>query len=379
MPRPDIAARLRGANAKALALSRARTRLQVQYEGAPFVCISGRRALDFSSNDYLGLKSHPDLIAPLKRAEQLGSGASALVSGYSAVHAELERELATWLGRESAVLFSTGFMANLGVVQTLLEAGDLLVQDKHNHASLIDAAAYAQVKLKRYPHLCLNGAAQQLRALPERAALLASDSVFSMDGDLALVPQLADLSQAAGATLLLDEAHALGVFGPQGAGLAAGSHAAVIGTFGKALGSFGAFVAGTDVLIQAILNQCRAYRYTTALPPALVEATLASVKLARESDARREALMARIAQFRHGASALGLKLLPSPSAIQPVLINDDQRALEIEAALLARGLHVRAIRPPTVRAGSARLRVSLSAAHSADDVAALLAGLADVC
>jgi 8-amino-7-oxononanoate synthase len=377
MPRPDLLARLRTDNQTRANQAQARSRLVVTPDGGRWLKVNGARVLDFSSNDYLGLANDPRLIAALTAARAVGAGASALVSGYSQAHADLEQALAAWLGRERAVLFSTGFMANLGVVQTLLQRGELLVQDKLNHASLLDAAAYAQTHLARYRHLDVASARQQLNGAPDAAAVLATDSVFSMDGDAAPIADLEALCAEQNATFLVDEAHALGVCGPNGAGLAHARNAIVIGTFGKALGSFGAFVAGSDALIQAILNTSRPYRYTTALPPAIAEATLVAVGIARNADTERAALADRIAQFRRGAATL--RLLDSNSQIQPVVIGDDARALVVEAQLLARGFLVRAIRPPTVRAGTARLRVSLSAAHSAAEVAALLEALHDVC
>lgn len=377
MPRPDIGARLLADNQFRAEQAQARSRLITAPDGGRWLKVNGARVLDFSSNDYLGLANDPRLLAALKTTRAVGAGASALVSGYSQAHAALEQAIAQWLGRERVVLFSTGFMANLGVIQTLLRRGELLVQDKLNHASLLDAANYAQARLARYRHLDVDSARQQLHQAPDSAAVLASDSIFSMDGDAAPVTALAALCAEQNATLLIDEAHALGVVGPAGAGLAHAQKAIIVGTFGKALGSFGAFVAADDVLIQAILNTSRPYRYTTALPPAIAEATLVAVQIARAADAERSALMDRIAQFRSGAARLNL--LPSNSQIQPVVIGNDTRALAIEAQLLARGFLVRAIRPPTVRAGTARLRVSLSAAHSRAEVEALLAALNDVC
>ena len=380
MPRPELRARLALENQVRLGQSRQRSRVLVTPLEGRMVSVNGLPALDFSSNDYLGLKAHQALLEPLALSNTFGAGASALVSGFAPEHLALEGELAQWLKREAACLFSTGFMANLGVVQTLLKPGELLIQDKRNHASLLDAANYAQLKLRRYRHLDLEGAHARLLEAPHSATLLATDSVFSMDGDQANIPALATLCHTHGAGLLIDEAHALGVFGEEGGGLALDEpHAMVIGTFGKALGSFGAFVAGPRELIQAVLDTSRPYRYTTALPPVLAAVTREAISVVRGGHHLRERLRANIAQFVESARSAGLRMLSSSSPIQPVLIGADAAALLVEARLLERGFFVRAIRPPTVPAGSARLRVSLSAAHSAKQIRDLVAVLSDVC
>jgi 8-amino-7-oxononanoate synthase len=370
-------------------LRRART-CEVAADGRRLV--DGRVLIDFCGNDYLGLARHPDLVAALTRAaatEGVGTGAAHLVSGHRGEHAALEEELADWTGRQRAVLFSTGVMANLGALQALLGAGGLpgrgdalCVQDRLNHASLIDGAQLAGAELRRYPHGDAEAAARQLAARPDHAALLATDGVFSMDGDVAPLADLAALCRDRHALFYVDDAHGLGVLGPQGAGsvAAAGLDArqvpVLMGTLGKALGTAGAFVAGDDDLIEAIVQFARPYIYTTAMPAALAAATRASLRLVRaDTDGRRERLAAHIARFRAGAKQLGLPVMDSSTAIQPLLVGSTEAAMGASRALEAAGFLVVAIRPPTVPQGAARLRITLSAAHSSDQIDALLEAL----
>jgi len=345
---------------------------------------SGRRLLSFCSNDYLGLAQHPSLIDALKRAadsDGVGSGSAHLISGHRNAHAALEEALAEWTGRERALLFSTGYMANLGVMQALLQRDDVCVQDKLNHACLLDGAQLAGCELKRYPHADVDGATRQLRARPEAAALLATDGVFSMDGDIAPLAELAALCQREEATLMVDDAHGLGVLGEHGdgsvsaAGLSQNDVPVLMATLGKALGCSGAFVAGSAALIEGLVQSARTYIYTTAMPPALAAATLAAVRLAQTEGWRREKLHGLIARFRAGAAQLGLPLMPSPTAIQPLLLGDALAALAASEALGQAGFLVTAIRPPTVPQGKARLRITLSAAHQETDVDRLLEAL----
>ena len=383
-PRPDLMQRLaaeRLRREQAQLLRRVRTCMPQQ--GA-WVLIDGQLQRDFSSNDYLGLARDPALVAALTRAAHasgVGAGAAHLLGGHREEHAQLEAALAHWTGRERALLFSTGYMANLGVLSALLGDDDLCVQDKLNHASLLDGARLAGCELKRYLHGDLDSARRQLDTRPEAAALLASDGVFSMDGDIAPLAGLARLAQAQGALLMVDDAHGLGVLGVDGAGsvAAAGLGQAevplLMGTLGKALGSFGAFVAGPAMLIDALVQGARSYIYTTAMPPALAAATCTAITITREDVERRARLHARIAQFREGAQSRGLPVLESHSAIQPVLLGSTEALLTASARLAQAGFHVPAVRPPTVPAGQARLRVTLSAAHCEADVAALLDAL----
>ncbi|MGN2254090.1 8-amino-7-oxononanoate synthase [Frateuria sp. GZRe12] len=357
----------------------------VDHAEGPWLEIGDRRLLAFCSNDYLGLARHPQLIAAFKRVaddEGVGSTAAHLVCGHRREHAMLEEALADWTGRERALLFSTGYMANLGVMQALLGRGDLCVQDKLNHACLLDGATLAGATLRRYPHGDAAGAARQLAGTPEAATLLATDGVFSMDGDRAPLRELAALCRRENATLMVDDAHGLGVLGPEGAGsvteagLGTREVPVLMATLGKALGTHGAFVAGSAGLIEGLTQFARTHVYTTAMPPAVAAATLAAVRLARGESWRREKLVALIARFRTGAAHLDLPLAASDTPIQPLLLGDADSALAAARALEARGLLVTAIRPPTVPAGQARLRITLSAAHEEEHVDRLLEALA---
>ncbi|MDQ0009492.1 8-amino-7-oxononanoate synthase [Luteibacter jiangsuensis] len=356
--------------------------------------VDGRVLADFCGNDYLGLAGHRHLVAAFTRtaaAEGVGTGAAHLVAGHRGEHAALEEELADWTGRERALLFSTGVMANLGTLQALLSAGAmpvqgrtgaLCVQDRLNHASLVDGAHLAGAELRRYPHVDAHGAARQLDARPGLPALVATDGVFSMDGDVAPLAMLATICQERGAMLYVDDAHGLGVMGPQGAGsvAAAGLGAkdvpVLMGTLGKALGCAGAFVAGDASVIEAITQFARTYVYTTAMPAALAAATRAAIRLVRtDPEGRRDRLGANIARFRAGAAQLGLRLMPSTTAIQPLLIGSTGAAMAAAATLEAAGFLVVAIRPPTVPPGGARLRITLSATHTPKRIDALLDAL----
>jgi len=392
--RPDLLARLESARAareQAGLLRRARV---CDALGARRI-VRGRALVDFCGNDYLGIAGHRDLVAALSRtaaAEGVGTGAAHLVSGHRNEHAALEEELAEWTGRERALLFSTGVMANLGAMQALLAAGavpmpgrvsTLCVQDRLNHASLIDGAQLAGAELRRYPHADAEGAARQLDARPELPAMVATDGVFSMDGDVAPLPALAAVCRARGALFYVDDAHGLGVLGAQGAGSvsAAGLSAAdvpvLMGTLGKALGCAGAFVAGDAAVIEGIAQFARTYVYTTAMPAALAAATRAALRLVRfDREGRREKLAANIARFRAGAAHLGLPLMPSATPIQPMPMGTAAAAVGAAAALEDAGFLVVAIRPPTVPQGGARLRVTLSAQHTPDRIDALLEALA---
>ncbi|MFC4525748.1 8-amino-7-oxononanoate synthase [Dyella halodurans] len=384
MTRPSLTERLaRHSAERAQAGLRRRLRTVDRVDGA-WVERDGRRLLAFCSNDYLGLAQHPQLIAALKQAadgDGVGSGSAHLICGHRSAHAALEEALAEWTGRERALLFSTGYMANLGVMQALLQRDDLCVQDKLNHACLLDGAQLAGAELKRFPHADVDGAARQLDSRSDAAALLATDGVFSMDGDIAPLAALAQLCQREGATFMVDDAHGLGVLGAQGAGSVVDSGLSqdevpvLMATLGKALGCSGAFVAGSTALIDGLVQSARTYIYTTAMPPALAAATLAAVRLAQTEDWRRDQLNQRIARFRQGAAQLGLPLMPSPTAIQPLLLGDAQAALDAAEALEQQGLLVTAIRPPTVPQGKARLRITLSAMHTETDVDRLLDAL----
>jgi len=345
----------------------------------------GRRLLNFSSNDYLGLADHPAVIEAMQNATEIygvGSGASHLVSGHSPPHHALEEELAEFTGRERAMLFSTGYMANQGVISALMGRGDWVFEDRLNHASLLDGALLSGAKLKRYAHADAEALRTAFAECPSSGRLVVSDGVFSMDGDLAPLPELARIAGEAKAWLMVDDAHGLGVVGPTGRGVAehfglgAAEVPVLMGTLGKAFGTFGAFVAGSDDLIEFLIQRSRAYIYTTALPPAVAEATRASLRLVREESWRRDKLRALIERFRSGAGQLGLNLMDSQTPIQPILLGDNDEALRVSQRLLEAGFLVTAIRPPTVPAGTARLRVTLSTVHEESQVDGLLQALA---
>lgn len=384
--RADLIARLAARHAERIAEGLGRRLRTVEAARGARIVVDGRELIGFAGNDYLGLAAHPAVRdALIDGANRYGVGATAahLLGGHRAPHAELEAALADWTGRPAALLFSTGWMANLGLVASLLGEGELCVQDRLNHACLIDGAKLAGAELKRYPHRDVEAAARRLRARPGVPALLATDGVFSMDGDLAPLVELAELAHAEGATLLVDDAHGLGVLGPNGAGSVAAAGLSVdevpvlMATFGKALGGFGAFVAGSQALIDALVQFARTHVYTTALPPALACATLAAVRVARMEPWRREQLARLVRHFRAGAGARGLKLGESTTPIQPLVVGEAREAVRLSALLAERGFFVPAIRPPTVPPGSARLRITLSALHSEGDVDSLLDALAE--
>jgi len=352
-------------------------------DGARIV-IDGRALIDFASNDYLGLAQHPALREAMAQAAKkwgAGAGAAHLLGGHRDEHAALEEKLARWTGRERALLFSTGYMANLGVLGALLGADGVCVQDKLNHASLIDAARLAGCELVRYRHADAASARRQLSARPGAAAILATDAVFSMDGDVASLADLSALCKTEGALLMVDDAHGLGVLGADGAGsldetgLTQDDAPILMATLGKALGVAGAFVAGSATLIDGLVQFARTYVYTTAMPPAFAAAASVAVDIARDDGERRARLHRHIAQFRNGAQARGIALMDSRTPIQPVPAGDSTTALAAAQRLEDAGFHVPAIRPPTVPANAARLRVSLSAAHTESDIERLLDAL----
>jgi len=363
-----------------------RRRRLVSGRQGPELQLDGRPLINFCSNDYLGLAGDPRLAEALARAAAeygLGSGAAHLVSGHSAAHHALEEELAAFTGYPRALLFSTGYMANLGVIATLLGPGDSVLQDRLNHASLLDGGLLSRARLQRYAHADAANLDRRLTGA-RGETLVASDGVFSMDGDLAPLPQLAQVAAQRGAWLLVDDAHGLGVLGEQGGGslehhgLGPAQVPILMGTLGKALGSFGAFVAGSEELVETLIQLARSYIYTTAPPPAVAQATRESLRLVQAEGWRRERLRELISRFRAGAAALGLPLLESPTPIQPLLAGDAARALEWAGLLEQRGLLVTPIRPPTVPEGGARLRITLSAAHSDAQLERLLEVLGEL-
>ena len=353
--------------------------------------INGQSLINFCSNDYLGLANHSEVKQAFKNAVDeygVGSGASQLVTGHQKAHHALEEELAEFIGRERVLLFSTGYMANLGVVSALSERKDEIFEDKLNHASLIDAALLSRAALTRYPHKKINELENQLVKSNAANKIIISDGVFSMDGDKADLHSLINTAHKHNAMLMVDDAHGIGVLGNKGQGIIGEFDSAVseqdlpifVGTLGKAFGTFGAFVAGSNELIETLINFSRSYIYTTAMPAAVAEATRASLKLIQQGDERRECLQKRIKQFRKGCSELGINITHEPeygsaSTIQPIIVGEAEKALQLSNSLLQQGLLISAIRPPTVPQNTSRLRVTFSANHTAEHVEKLLFAL----
>lgn len=364
-----------------------RRRKTLESPQAAEVLVEGRRLVNFCSNDYLGLASHPAVVDALKRGASefgVGAGAAHLICGHGSPHQALEEELAAFVCRERALLFSTGYMANLGVISALVGRGDIVFEDRLNHASLLDGARLSGARLKRYRHLDTRQLQAELSGTELDHGLIASDGVFSMDGDLAPVAELAMLAKRHAAWLMIDDAHGVGVLGEGGRGLleltgqGQESVPILVGTLGKALGTFGAFVAGSHDLIEYLIQRARTYIYTTALPPSMAEATRSSLFLLQEESWRRVRLAERIEQFRRGARQLNLKLMDSMSPIQPLVLGDNRAVMAASNQLRASGFWVGAIRPPTVPEGTARLRITLTAQHSADQVDRLLDALSSL-
>jgi 8-amino-7-oxononanoate synthase len=347
------------------------------------IVIDGSKIINFSSNDYLGLSQHPEVIAAMQRGAQqygAGSGAAHLITGHTHAHHQLEEELADFVGYPRALLFSTGYMANLGTISALIGRGDAVFEDRLNHASLLDGGLISGARLQRYPHGDCNSLRDKLEESRSAEKLIVTDGVFSMDGDIAPLPELTRVAAQHDAWLMVDDAHGFGVLGKCGAGSVA--HFKLqeqvpiyMATLGKAAGVFGAFVAGSEALIETLIQQARSYIYTTALPPAVAEALRTSLKIIQEDSSRRERLHAHIKYFRKGASSLGLQLMNSPTAIQPIIVGEDAIALEMSHKLFELGFMVSAIRPPTVPEGSARLRITLSASHNVAQIDRLLEAL----
>ncbi|MGH1439155.1 MAG: 8-amino-7-oxononanoate synthase [Cellvibrionaceae bacterium] len=362
---------------------RYRKRMVLSSPQTTHITVDDQAHLAFSSNDYLGLANHPEVIASLQDASAqmgVGSGASHLVCGHSHYHHQLEEALAEFTGRERALVLSTGYMANLGVIAALCDRGDTVLEDRLNHASLIDAGLLSRAKLKRFHHNDCQQLDQLLTSATGRK-LVVVDGVFSMDGDLAPLPDLVALCEQHQAHLMIDDAHGFGVLGQQGGGcaehfgLSQQALPVLMGTLGKAFGTFGAFVAGSHALIETLIQFARPYIYTTALPPAIAAASLTSLSLLKKENWRREHLQCRIEQFRQGAQALGLPLMNSTTPIQPLVLGDEALVLSVGEKLKEQGVLVGAIRPPTVPDGTARLRITFSASHTEEHVALLLRAL----
>ncbi len=393
-------------------------------QGINFIC-DGKPVINFCSNDYLGLANHPDVISAYKQAADkygVGSGSAHLVCGHSSAHHQLEEELAAFTGRERALLFSTGYMANMGAISALVGRGDTVLQDRLNHASLLDGGLLSGARFKRYAHADVDHLKDLLRdkeisknsksafSLGEKAGmrglkssnypphpgplpevegivkvcrkLIVTDGIFSMDGDIAPLQALSALAKQHDAWLMVDDAHGIGVIGENGGGILEQTGLkqedvqVLVGTLGKAFGTFGAFVAGSDELIETLIQKARTYIYTTALPPAIAEATRTSLKIIQTESWRREKLRKLTEHFRAVAGQLGLPLMASSSPIQPLLIGEAQKAVSVSNFLFEKGFLVSAIRPPTVPAGSARLRITFSAMHEEDQIDQLLDALA---
>lgn len=352
--------------------------------------VDGREMLNFASNDYLGLAGNAEIAQAMADGALrwgAGSGASHLVSGHLAPHERIERDIAAFVGFPRALTFSTGYLANLAIVPTLAGRGAAVFADKLNHASLIDAVQLAKAQgadSQRYPHNDMAALARLLAASPAPTKLIVSDAVFSMDGDLAPLPQLCALAERYDAWLVIDDAHGFGVLGERGRGSLAHfqlpyqPRLLLMGTLGKAAGVGGAFVAGSAIAIEYLLQRARSYIFTTAAPAPIACALAKSLRLIEQGDARRANLFARLDQLRDGLAGLRWPLLPSPTAIQPLIVGDNEAALALSQNLWERGLWVPAIRPPTVPKGTARLRISVSAAHTAADIDHLINALKEL-
>jgi 8-amino-7-oxononanoate synthase len=364
-----------------------RERRVLQSPQQPDVIVDGKAYLAFCSNDYLGLANHPSIVAAFKQAADeygVGGGASHLVTGHSFHHHALEEELAEFMGRPRALLFSNGYMANIGTINALLNKQDAVFEDRLNHASLLDAGLLSGARFQRYLHNDISSLGQRLDKSNARRSLVVTDGVFSMDGDIADLPAICDTAKKHNAWVMVDDAHGIGCLGDKGAGcaeyfdLSSQQLPVLMGTLGKAFGTSGAFVAGSDELIETLIQHARTYIYTTSMPPAVAAATRASLKLVQAENWRREHLSALIKRFRDGCVQLGLSLMDSPTPIQPILIGDADKAMAMSEALREKGVFVTAIRPPTVPNGSARLRVTLSASHTLEHVDRLLDALDQV-
>ena len=351
------------------------------------VNMDGRDLLSFCSNDYLGLANHPDVVNAMQEGANywgVGSGASHLINGHTHAHHALEEELAAFTGRSRALLFSTGYMANMGVIAALCGRGDYVFEDRLNHASLLDGGLLSQARLQRFAHADADALNAKLAQHTNNEKLIVTDGVFSMDGDIASLPEIADVATQHDAWLMVDDAHGFGVLGNHGGGsvehfgLNTEDVPILIGTLGKAFGTFGAFVAGSEELIEYLIQKARPYIYTTALPPAIAEATRISLKLLQTEHWRREKLQSLVQRFRQGANELGLQLMESCTPIQPLLISENDQAVTMSERLLKQGILISAIRPPTVPEGTARLRITFSANHRDVDVDQLLTALESV-
>ena len=351
-------------------------------DGAWVVTEDGRRLLNLSSNDYLGLASHPAVIEAAAQAAKRGAGSTSarLVTGTDATYRQLEARLAEFQGTEAALVFGSGYLANLGTIAALVGRGDSVFSDRLNHASIVDGCRLSRATIHRYGHRDVDELESMLRRAGSGQKLIVTESVFSMDGDVAPLEEIVELKERYGAALLVDEAHADGVFGPRGEGMAyelgvADGVDLHVGTFGKAFGAYGAYVAGRDVWIRYLVNAARSFVFTTGLPPAIVGAVGAALELVQEADEPRRRLLANAERFRERLADLGLDTGASTTQIVPVVVGESQAALELGRALEEAGVLAVPIRPPTVPRGSARLRFSLSAPHTDTELAQVVEAL----
>ena len=373
----DLSAQLDGIKQQQLY----RSRQVIEGPQGAKVTIDGLSYDNFSSNDYLGLANHPKVAAAFKRAVDgygVGSGSAHLICGHSHQHHALEEELADFTGRERALVFATGYMANLGVIAGLLSKGDEVLQDKLNHASLIDGGLISGARFRRYPHGNLTRLEQLLQQSTVEKKLIVSDGVFSMDGDQADLKGLVSLADKSASMLMIDDAHGLGVMGETGAGIVQQQGLnqqqvpILMATLGKSLGTAGAFIAGSEDLIELLIQRARSYIYSTAMPAAIMAATRVSLQLCQQDSWRRDKLRFLIGRFRDGAEQLGLQLMSSDTPIQPVILGSNEAVMSVSKYLKKNKILVGAIRHPTVPKNTERLRITLSASHSEAQVDRLL-------
>lgn len=353
------------------------------------LAIEGKRYISFSSNDYLGLANHPDVLQSFKLAADrygFGSGGSHMVTGHCAAHQALEEELADFMGRDRALLFSTGYMANIGAINAVMEPGGLVLQDELNHASLLDGGWLCRAHSVRYPHADMLTLEQNLSDSQATHKLIVSDGVFSMDGVGADLGTLSALAKRKNAGLMIDDAHGIGAIGKNGRGLidefpdlTQADVPILVGTLGKAFGSSGAFVCGGESLIDYLIQFARPYVYSTAMPPAIAEATRTSLRLVRDETWRRDRLTELVERFRSAAGEMNLTLTESHSPVQALILGDAERALNVSQRLRELGIYVTAIRPPTVPVGTSRLRITFTASHTDAHLDSLLLALERVC
>jgi glycine C-acetyltransferase len=360
---------------------------EVQGEQGSSIVLDGQEVLNLSSNNYLGLADHPALRSAAKDAIDsygCGSGASRLITGNMTLHLELEERIARLKGAEAALVFNSGFQANVGLLSTLVEQGDVVFSDALNHASIIDGCRLSRAKVVVFSHGDMDHLERELRkSSPSGRKLIVTETVFSVDGDIAPLQEIVRLGERHGAWIMVDEAHATGVFGPNGAGiveeLGLGDRVSVqMGTLGKALGGFGAYVAGSRTLRDLLINRCRSFIYTTSLPPAVLAMAIAAIDLLEKEPERRHSLRANSRFLREGLDSLGYTLGQSRSQIIPVIIGEALRSTSIAERLLQRGIYAQGLRPPTVPRGTSRLRVTLMATHTREQLEKALKAFSEV-